>query len=212
METKSITRVAWRLLSLTNTPIYWRVETVKNVARMPQDSTHNLQTTHFLSFILRFACCCFVASIQYQRIIVVITILYSYSYFYPKMTEINTETRNELVLSKEDDVLQHSLFDSFMKAATACDKFFNCAYVKKQLEDEWQQEQAMNDSAVGRVWSKMDKSFEVEVYRQFLFDEASIGPEPSESAEASPTENLMSPLLYCGTGDGSIPGLQRTDS
>mmetsp|Transcript_14208 Transcript_14208/g.23542 ORF Transcript_14208/g.23542 Transcript_14208/m.23542 type:complete len:130 (-) Transcript_14208:95-484(-) len=129
------------------------------------------------------------------------------------MAEITTRTRQEITLSKDDDLIEHSVFESFMKAANACDKFFNCAYVKKQLEDEWLQEKMMDDSAVGRVWSKMDKSLEVEVYRQFLFDEDSVGPEPAQyQAPASPTRNSLAPLLYCGAEDEYIPGLQRTDS
>jgi len=119
-------------------------------------------------------------------------------------------TSNTRTAGTQDVVLvEHSLFDSFLKATSACDKFFNCAYVKKQLEDEWQQEEIQQKSAVGRVWNKMEKSLEVEVYRQFLFDESSVGPD-TPSQESS---NLAS-LLYCGNEDDttSIPDLQRTNS
>jgi hypothetical protein len=106
-----------------------------------------------------------------------------------------------------------NVFDSLLKAASVCDKFFNCAYVTKQLEDEWQQEKRQQNSAVGRVWNKMERSLEVEIYRQFLFDESSVDAEDPSNRE-SKTEPLLASLLYCGKDDDtmSIPELTRTRS
>lgn len=106
-----------------------------------------------------------------------------------------------------------NVFDSLLKAASVCDKFFNCAYVTKQLEDEWQQERRQQNSAVGRVWNKMERSLEVEIYRQFLFDESSVDAEDSSNRE-SKTEPMLASLLYCGKDEDtmSIPELTRTRS
>ena len=118
------------------------------------------------------------------------------------------ESNTQAVTLQVDNV-----FDSLLKAASACDKFFNCAYVTKQLEDEWQQEKRQQNSAVGRVWNKMERSLEVEIYRQFLFDESSVDADDSSNRERM-NDPLMASLLYCGNDDDtmSIPGLTRTRS
>ena len=143
-----------------------------------------------------------------------------------------------------------SLLDTFLKAANACDKFFNCAYVTKQLEEEWHQEtnsiqgfqEHLNHGssimmtstattttapcAMNRVWNKMEKSFQVEVYRQFLFDESSFDDNSDRddddevpaaaAAVAGHDGNNLSTLLpfSCGNDDDvtSIPDLTRTRS
>ena len=149
--------------------------------------------------------------------------------------DVTSKPSNELALDK---FLDHRLFDTFLKATSVCDKFFNCAYVTKQLEDElWQQDgnivktastltcrvsadpsqQSPPDNAdMRRVWSKMEKSFQVEVYRKFLFDESSFDlPSDDEDDSANEKSNLTTTLLYpCGNQEDteSIPDLQRTRS
>jgi hypothetical protein len=74
------------------------------------------------------------------------------------------------------------IIDSFVKLSSSCDKFLNCQYVSKQLEDEHKQEEK-GQSAVERVWSKMDHSLEVELYRQFLFEQNSPMPSFEDAAD-----------------------------
>lgn len=133
----------------------------------------------------------------------------------------------------------NNLFDTFLKATNACDKFFNCAYVTKQLEDEWHQERnnsiemqengsstmamttttmtTKSGTAMDRVWNKMEKSFQVEVYRQFLFDESSFddnsdGDDDDHFGHGG--NRLASLLHYCGNENdvSSIPDLTRSRS
>lgn len=113
---------------------------------------------------------------------------------------------------KEDGVWM----DSLLKATSACDRFFNCAYVKRQLEDEWAQEIQSRNGAVDRVWKRLEKGVEVEVYRQFLFDENEVAasvdgstPHPDEDQNGS---RYGKARHYRNDDDDSIPELQRTDS
>lgn len=112
----------------------------------------------------------------------------------------------ELAVKDEDGLTEiGGWLDPLVKAASACDKFFNCAYVKKQLAEELQQEMQAQDGAVQRVLSRLDKGIEVELYRQFLFEENSIEPS-TEDALASKRRRERP----CDSSD--IPDLQRTDS
>lgn len=139
--------------------------------------------------------------------------------------------------SSMESFMEHKLLDTFLKASNACDKFFNCAYVTKQLEDEWHQEHvlavpdvttvgrgvvcgdgsnvATTATAMNRVWNKMERSFQVEVYRQFLFDESSFDENNSDDDEDSAHDKELTMLLpFCGNESDatSIPDLQRTRS
>mmetsp|Transcript_23855 Transcript_23855/g.35253 ORF Transcript_23855/g.35253 Transcript_23855/m.35253 type:complete len:102 (+) Transcript_23855:99-404(+) len=90
------------------------------------------------------------------------------------------------VVKIEEDNVDGRVLDAFMKASNTCDKFFNCAYVKKQLEEEWRQEKSLSEGAVGRVLDKLDRSLEVEIYRQLLFDENSVSPSDDDTPTSSP--------------------------
>lgn len=73
---------------------------------------------------------------------------------------------------------------NFLRAVNACDKFFNCAYVKFQLEEELMEENKppMNPTgSIERLLRSMDQGVEVEVYRQFLFEENGLEPCYEES-------------------------------
>ena len=136
-----------------------------------------------------------------------------------------------------DGFVEHRLLDAFLKASNACDKFFNCAYVTKQLEEEWHQEHVLavpdvitggvgvdasttttTAMAMNRVWNKMETSFQVEVYRQFLFDESSFDDNNSDGEDEisgrDGTKELTLLLPFCGNESdaASIPDLQRTRS
>lgn len=71
--------------------------------------------------------------------------------------------------------------NAILTVVNACDKFFNCAYVKKQLEEEWREESQKSHhrptgSSVQNLFLRMDKGVEVEIYRQFLFEENGLEP------------------------------------
>ena len=65
-----------------------------------------------------------------------------------------------------------------LQAVSACDQFFNCAYVKKQLEEEWREESQNqgHGSSVKGLFMRMEEGVEVEIYRRFLFDENGLEP------------------------------------
>jgi len=100
-------------------------------------------------------------------------------------------------------------FDKVWKSAAACDKFVNCAYVKKQLEEEWRQEVEHRNSAVERVWNRLDRSVEVELYRQFLFEENSVAHTVDVD---EPSPQPLAPPSTVTTPQNKIPGLVRTNS
>eukprot|EP00546_Thalassionema_frauenfeldii_P008431 CAMPEP_0178922326 /NCGR_PEP_ID=MMETSP0786-20121207/16088_1 /TAXON_ID=186022 /ORGANISM="Thalassionema frauenfeldii, Strain CCMP 1798" /LENGTH=106 /DNA_ID=CAMNT_0020596671 /DNA_START=62 /DNA_END=382 /DNA_ORIENTATION=- len=85
------------------------------------------------------------------------------------------------IVKREDGNVDGRALDAFLKASNTCDNFFNCAYVKKQLEEEWRQEKILREGAVGRVLEKLDRGLEVEVYRQLLFDENSVSPSDNDA-------------------------------
>lgn len=78
---------------------------------------------------------------------------------------------------------------SFLQAVNACDKIFNCAYVKFQLEEELMEEKRQHSrtGSVEHLWRTMEKGVEVEVYRQFLFEEN--GLEPFEDPSSHPQQD-----------------------
>jgi hypothetical protein len=85
---------------------------------------------------------------------------------------------------QSDDGLSFGpIIDTFVKLSSSCDKFLNCQYVSKQVEDESIQEKRTK-SAVERVWSRLDHSLEVEIYRQFLFEQNSPMPSFEDTDEA----------------------------
>ena len=66
---------------------------------------------------------------------------------------------------------------TLLQAVNVCDKFFNCAYVKFQLEEELMEEMKKpTDNPVERLFMRMESGVEVEVYRQFLFEENGLEP------------------------------------
>ena len=112
----------------------------------------------------------------------------------------------EITRRKEDGAFG-VWFDPLLKAASACDKFFNCAYVKKQLEEEWKQEIRCEESAVDRVWMRLEKGVEVDLYRQFLFQENAVMHSVDDKVAGITTRGLM------GKDDTEpVPALRRTDS
>jgi len=104
------------------------------------------------------------------------------------MMAATEETRNQLRHSDETTTTKALIQkprkywhgNSFLQAVNVCDKFFNCAYVKFQLEEELMEEtrkkQHMRNVSIEHLWSKMDNGVEVEVYRQFLFEENGLEP------------------------------------
>ena len=102
--------------------------------------------------------------------------------------------------------------DNMVKVATAANKLVrkNCCnlchvYVDKQVEfeekelareNEQHQHQGMGtgNSPTERLWSKMNtENLEVEVYRQFLFDESSVGLGLLDSAMDTACEAVTTP-------------------
>jgi cobalamin biosynthesis protein CobT len=123
----------------------------------------------------------------------------------------DTVTSAEAIVKNERDIFDHGLVDLFMKATSLC----NCSYVRKQLAFENKQEKRLNESAVNRVWKKLDKSLEVEVYRQMLFDESSVCVPGEDEPAFSADTTLPAHFLLCGgdeDGTISLPELQRTNS
>jgi hypothetical protein len=99
-------------------------------------------------------------------------------------------TSKEIVSPKKHDDLSFGpLIDSFVKLSSSCDKFLNCQYVSKQLHDEWVEEKRPK-SAVEKVWSKLDHSVEVEIYRQFLFEQNSPMPSFEDVYDNAPPSAL----------------------
>lgn len=80
-----------------------------------------------------------------------------------------------------------------LQAANACDKFLNCAYVKKQLQEEMREERQLPVGGVEGLWRRIDKttaeSVEVEIYRRFLFEDNGLepyeDPHPADHREVS---------------------------
>jgi hypothetical protein len=70
-------------------------------------------------------------------------------------------------------------------AASMCDKYFNCQYSRKQLEEEReQQEQRFDVSPVDRVSSRLDHSLEVELIKKIMFEHNSLEPSFEEDDDA----------------------------
>ena len=81
--------------------------------------------------------------------------------------------------------------DSVVKAASACNRLFikNCnlctVYCDKQVQYEWMQEQyRMETRQIDGLFQKMDNSLQVQLYREFLFDEDSVVEEVSSRQSA----------------------------
>jgi hypothetical protein len=94
------------------------------------------------------------------------------------------------IQKQSDDRLSFGpIIDTLMKLSSSCDTLLNChQYGRKEVEDE-SMEEMRPKSAVERVWSKMDhtSSLEVEMYRQFLFEQNS--PMPSFEDDAVDVES-----------------------
>ena len=75
-----------------------------------------------------------------------------------------------------------TLVESVVKAAKACNKVFldKCnlctVYCDKQVQFEYIQDQMKMDpiSPISNLFSRIDNSLEVKLYRDFLFDEESV--------------------------------------
>lgn len=129
------------------------------------------------------------------------------------MTEELPLTEQRLTLQHADNTTsmmtatsKKSILDKCLKIASSCDKFFNCAYVKKQVEEEWQQEARLQDSAMNRVWGKMEKSVEVDLYRQFLFDEESVVDTAGDCLDQVPELQRSDTNSDAGSDTGSDTG------
>jgi hypothetical protein len=103
---------------------------------------------------------------------------------------MSKDNTNQQPTQRAGDVLSFGpMIDSFVKLSSTCDKFLNCQYVSKQLDDE-SKEEKKGLSAVERVWSKMDHSLEVEIYRRFLFEENSPVPSFEDSDDFSAPRDM----------------------
>lgn len=100
------------------------------------------------------------------------------------IAEDQPQTENQLPLTPSCDTTaliqpkKYWMNSQLLQAVSACDQFFNCAYVKKQLEEEWLEESQNqpHSSSVNGLFMRMDKSVEVEIYRRFLFEENGLEP------------------------------------
>lgn len=100
------------------------------------------------------------------------------------IAEDQPQTQNRLAVTPSSDTTaliqpkKYWMNSQLMQAVSACDQFFNCAYVKKQLEEEWREESQdqRHSSSVKGLFMRMDKGVEVEIYRQFLFEENGLEP------------------------------------
>lgn len=93
--------------------------------------------------------------------------------------EFNSDTVTTLLIKPE----KYWKGNPILTVVNVCDKFFNCAYVKKQLEEEWREESSQRShnhrptgSSVENLFMRMDKGVEVEIYRRFLFEENGLEP------------------------------------
>lgn len=92
----------------------------------------------------------------------------------PQSEESATKPKTTMMIEKPRKYWAGS---NFLQAVNVCDKFFNCAYVKFQLEQELMEERKPTASGnIERLWHRMDSGVEVEVYRQFLFEENGLEP------------------------------------
>mmetsp|Transcript_18672 Transcript_18672/g.24500 ORF Transcript_18672/g.24500 Transcript_18672/m.24500 type:complete len:168 (-) Transcript_18672:562-1065(-) len=66
-----------------------------------------------------------------------------------------------------------NFIDTAVKTVSACEKFLNCGYIGSQLEMERHEDvqQLPMQTPVEQLFNRLDQGFEVEVYRQFLFEE-----------------------------------------
>lgn len=121
--------------------------------------------------------------------------------FYESGNNADAQTRNTaLLLKKAKNV---DWVDAVVQAATICNQLFQrracnlChVYVDRQIEFEQRQETTKCGDApqgvvtpVERLWMQMDTGVEVELYRQFLFDEASVVNHVSEDDERDDDED-----------------------
>lgn len=103
--------------------------------------------------------------------------------------EFNSDTVTTALIKPE----KYWKSSPILTVVNVCDKFFNCAYVKKQLEEEWREESQKSHrptgSSVENLFMRMEKGVEVEIYRQFLFEENRLepfeDPSPSDRREAA---------------------------
>ena len=92
--------------------------------------------------------------------------------------------RRELVSARGS-----TMVESVVKAAAACNKLFtqNCnlctIYCDKQVQYEWVQEQYKMSTPINHLFSKLDNSLEVQLYRDFLFDEESVVEQVSSRSD-----------------------------
>jgi hypothetical protein len=86
-------------------------------------------------------------------------------------------------------VLKGSLVETVVKVAARCNNLLigNChpctLYCDKQVQYEWIQDQYKMDSPLGNLFNKIDNNLEVQMYREFLFDEESVVEQVSGRSE-----------------------------
>ena len=95
-------------------------------------------------------------------------------------------------MNVEHDIVpqeQGSLVESVVRAAKACNKVFlnNCnlctVYCDKQVQFEYIQEQMKMENPISDLFSRIEDSLEVKLYRDFLFDEDSVVEGVSERSD-----------------------------
>jgi hypothetical protein len=75
---------------------------------------------------------------------------------------------------------RQGLLESVVNAAKTCNKLFlnNCnmctVYCDQQVQYEWVQENSINPMAMESLFKRMGNGLEVQVYKEFLFDEESV--------------------------------------
>ena len=86
-------------------------------------------------------------------------------------------------------VSKGSLVETVVKVATTCNNLMieNCnpctLYCDKQVQYEWVQDQYKMDGPLGNLFNKIDNNVEVQMYREFLFDEESVVEQVSSRSE-----------------------------
>lgn len=95
--------------------------------------------------------------------------------------ENSTAEKDGLMVTTVQKPRKYWAGSNFLQAVNACDKFLNCAYVKFQLEEELMEDQRVRNDArptgsIERLLRTMNQGVEVEVYRQFLFEENGLEP------------------------------------
>mmetsp|Transcript_23197 Transcript_23197/g.32402 ORF Transcript_23197/g.32402 Transcript_23197/m.32402 type:complete len:166 (+) Transcript_23197:185-682(+) len=87
------------------------------------------------------------------------------------MADRNKENVHRMMTNNHNK--KKNFIDTAVKTVSACEKFLNCGYIGSQLEMERHEDvqQLPMQTPVEQLFNRLDQGFEVEVYRQFLFEE-----------------------------------------